>query len=64
MIRCSERCSELQSTFRRWVFAHVGTSPRGECDDRYEHVVRDIAGTVTIPSPVGITLNPDALITR
>jgi hypothetical protein len=33
-------------------------------DGNYEHVVRDIAGTVTIPSPVGITLNPDALITR
>ena len=33
-------------------------------DGNYEHVAGDIAGTVTIPSPVGITLNLDALITR
>jgi Uma2 family endonuclease len=33
-------------------------------DGDYEHVARDIAGIVTIPSPVSITLNLDALITR
>ncbi len=33
-------------------------------DRNYEHVAGDIAGTVTIPSPVGITLILDTLITR
>jgi Uma2 family endonuclease len=33
-------------------------------DGNYEHVAGGTAGTVTIPSPVSITLNLDALITR
>ncbi|MGH3776815.1 MAG: Uma2 family endonuclease [Pseudonocardiaceae bacterium] len=33
-------------------------------DGNYEHVAGDVSGTVTIPSPVGITLILDALITR
>jgi Uma2 family endonuclease len=33
-------------------------------DGNYEHVAGDIAGTVTIPNPVCITLALDTLITR
>jgi Uma2 family endonuclease len=33
-------------------------------DGNNEHVARDIAGTVAIPSPVGITLHLDPLIIR
>ncbi|MGH3897736.1 MAG: Uma2 family endonuclease [Pseudonocardiaceae bacterium] len=33
-------------------------------DGNYEHVAGDIAGTVTMSSPVRVTLSLDALITR
>lgn len=33
-------------------------------DRNYEHVAADIAETVTIPSPLKITLTLDTLITR